>query len=259
MIFESVEIIQGNFKNGLLLVADHAMRHLPPEYGRLGLPDAQFERHIAYDIGVEGVTRYLAQLTDAPAVMARYSRLLIDPNRGEDDPTLVRQIYDGSVIRANYPLCAQEREARLLRYYRPFRHAVRDCAAKCEVQSGSACLVVSIHSFTPVMGPKPRPWHIGLLWDKDDRAFNRLSALLAHDTGIIIGNNEPYDGALKGDTMHEEGTKHGRAHVLIEIRQDLIAAEAGQSAWAARLAPLLAQINRDPEMHVFAQFGSRTD
>jgi predicted N-formylglutamate amidohydrolase len=256
--FQPIEIIQGNFQNGLLLIADHAMRHLPNEYGRLGLPDVEFERHIAYDIGVEGVTRHLAHLLDVPAVMARYSRLLIDPNRGEDDPTLVRQIYDGSIIHANYPLSAEERARRVAQYYRPFRDAVRDCATKCETQT-CACCIVSIHSFTPVMGSRPRPWHIGLLWDKDDRAAKRLEALLVRDKDLIVGDNEPYDGALKGDTMYEEGTRHGRAHVLIEIRQDLIESEAGQMAWAERLAPLLADINRDPEMHKFRQFGSRTD
>jgi predicted N-formylglutamate amidohydrolase len=257
--FQPVEIIQGNFENGLLLVADHAMRHLPDEYGRLGLVDSDFDRHIAYDIGVEGVTRHLAALLGAPAVMARYSRLLIDPNRGEDDPTLVRQIYDGSVIRANYPLSAEERERRLVRYYRPFRDAVSASAAQCEAGGRSACFIVSIHSFTPVMGAKPRPWHIGLLWDKDDRAVKRLHALLSRDANIIVGDNEPYDGALKGDTMHEDGTKRGRAHVLIEIRQDLIETDAGQLVWAQRLAPLLQKINQDNEIHTFRQFGSRTD
>jgi predicted N-formylglutamate amidohydrolase len=232
---------------------------LPDEYGQLGLPDAEFERHIAYDIGVEGVTRHLSQLTQAPAVIARYSRLLIDPNRGEDDPTLVRQIYDGSVIPANYPLSAQEREHRLANFYRPFRNAVRNCALQCEAASAGACFIVSVHSFTPVMSAKPRPWHIGLLWDKDERAFVRLNNLLSVDPALIIGNNEPYDGALKGDTMHEEGTKRGRVHILIEIRQDLITDMAGQNAWATRLAPMLAQINADPEMHLFKQFGSRTD
>ncbi|MGL4489447.1 MAG: N-formylglutamate amidohydrolase [Rhizobiaceae bacterium] len=257
--FQPVEIIQGNFQNALLLVADHAMRHLPDEYGRLGLPDAEFDRHIAYDIGVEGVTRHLSALTGAPAVMARYSRLLIDPNRGEDDPTLVRQIYDGSVIQANYPLSAEERARRVEQYYRPFRDAVSEYAAQCEAASGSACFIISIHSFTPVMGAKPRPWHIGLLWDKDDRAAKRLDNLLRREPGLIIGDNEPYDGALKGDTMHEEGTKHGRAHILIEIRQDLIETETGQREWAERLAPLLTEINLDPDMHTFRQFGSRTD
>ena len=257
--FEPVEIIQGNFNNGLLLVADHAMRNLPPEYGRLGLQDVEFERHIAYDIGVEGVTRHLSKTLNAPAVMARYSRLLIDPNRGEDDPTLVRQIYDGSVIRANYPLSNHERERRLVEFYRPFRDSVHHCAIKCESDKPSACFMVSIHSFTPIMGAKSRPWHIGLLWDKDDRATRRLKALLACDPNLIVGDNEPYDGALKGDTMHEEGTKRGRAHVLIEIRQNLIETAAGQRAWAERLAPMLIAINDDPEIHEFRQFGSRTD
>jgi predicted N-formylglutamate amidohydrolase len=257
--FHPVEIIQGNFKRGLLLVADHAMRHLPDEYGQLGLPESEFDRHIAYDIGVEGVTRHLAKALDVPAVMARYSRLLIDPNRGEDDPTLVRQIYDGSVIRANYPLSADERARRLANYYWPFRDAVHDCAAKCEAEASAACFIVSVHSFTPAMGSMARPWHIGLLWDKDDRATTRLAKLLSEDADLCVGDNEPYDGALKGDTMHEEGTKPGRAHVLIEIRQDLIASTSGQLEWAQRLAPMLAQINADPEMHAFQQFGSRTD
>lgn len=259
MKFEPIEILNGNDAAGLLLVADHAMRHLPNEYGKLGLPDAQFERHIAYDIGVEGVMRYLSQLTKAPVVMARYSRLLIDPNRGEDDPTLVRQIYDGAVIRANYPLGLQEKERRLADFYRPFRRAVRDSALQCEAASGGACFIVSVHSFTPVMGVKPRPWQIGLLWDKDDRAYSRLHKMLVSDDTLMVGNNEPYDGALMGDTMHEEGTKLGRAHILIEIRQDLIADDAGQRSWAMRLAPMLNQINNDPEMHLFKHFGSRTD
>jgi predicted N-formylglutamate amidohydrolase len=259
MTFQAVEIIQGKYERGLLLVADHAMRHLPDEYGQLGLPKSEFDRHIAYDIGVEGVTRHLAQMLDVPAVMARYSRLLIDPNRGMDDPTLVRQIYDGSVIRANYPLSHEERESRVAHYYRPFRDAVRDCAAKCEGDGSTACFIVSVHSFTPVMGAKARPWHIGLLWDKDDRATTRLAKLLSEDADLCIGDNEPYDGALKGDTMHEEGTKAGRAHVLIEIRQDLIESERGQLEWAQRLAPMLSQINAEPDMHIFRQFGSRTD
>ncbi len=259
MTFEPIEIIAGNYSQGLLLVADHAMRHMPDGYGRLGLPDAEFERHIAYDIGVESVTRHLAAMMNAPAVMARFSRLLIDPNRGEDDPTLIRQLYDGAVITGNYPLASDERLLRLERYYRPFRNAVRDCAKQCDGNSGGACVLISVHSFTPVMGTKPRPWHIGLLWDKDDRVFVPLQRGLQADASLFIGDNEPYDGALKGDTMHEEGTKPGRAHVLIEIRQDLIADETSALAWAQRLAPLLLALNSDPELHKFKHYGSRTD
>ena len=257
--FEPVELLAGDHSGGMLIVADHAMRHLPQEYGRLGLPEQEFERHIAYDIGVEGVVRHLAQMTGAPAVMARFSRLLIDPNRGEDDPTLIRQIYDGAVIPGNYPLYESERQIRIRKYFKPFRDQVLESAALCDAACGRACVIISVHSFTPVMAGRARPWHIGLLWDKDDRAAHLLFPLLAADPALIVGDNEPYDGALKGDTMHEAGTMAGRAHVLIEIRQDLIAAADGQLAWAERLAPMLAAINGDPALHERKQYGSRTD
>jgi predicted N-formylglutamate amidohydrolase len=257
--FESVELIAGDPSSGMLIVADHAMRHLPHEYGRLGLPEQEYERHIAYDIGVEGVVRRLAAMTSAPAVMARFSRLLIDPNRGEDDPTLIRQIYDGAVISGNYPLSEAERRKRIGRYFKPFRNQVIESAALCDKACGGACLIISIHSFTPVMAGCVRPWHVGLLWDRDDRAASALLPLLSKDPALIVGDNEPYDGALKGDTMHEAGTVAGRAHVLIEIRQDLIASAGGQLAWAERLAPMLRSINSDPSNHVRKQYGSRTD
>lgn len=257
--FQPVEIIQGDFSGGMLLIADHAMRHLPAEYGRLGLPDHEFDRHIAYDIGVEGVTRHLAALTGAPAVMARYSRLLIDPNRSEDDPTLVRQIYDGAVITGNYPLYREELDRRIERYYRPFRAAVDEAARTIEDKTAASCIIMSIHSFTPSMGGRTRPWHIGLLWDCDDRVFCKLNAALKRDLRLIVGDNEPYDGALKGDTLHEYATKAGRAHILIEIRQDLIAEEKSQFEWAQRLAPLFDAINADPAMHEQRHFRSRTD
>jgi predicted N-formylglutamate amidohydrolase len=257
--FKPVEIIEGDLSIGMLIVADHAMRQMPPDYGRLGLPDHEFDRHIAYDIGVEGVVRSLARLTGAPAVMARYSRLLIDPNRSEDDPTLVRQIYDGAVIPGNYPLYPEELEKRIAAFYRPFRRAVTEMADAIEAATKSAAMILSIHSFTPNMGHRPRPWHVGLLWDRDDRLFRKLHLALQADPSLIIGDNEPYDGALKGDTMHEHATAKGRAHVLIEIRQDLITSGAGQTEWAERLAPLFLSINADPLMHERQYSGSRTD
>ncbi len=257
--FEPVELIAGDHSSGMLIVADHAMRHLPDEYGRLGLPEQEFERHIAYDIGVEGVVRHLARMTGSPAIMARFSRLLIDPNRGEDDPTLIRQIYDGAVIAGNYPLDDDERQSRIQRFFKPFRNQVLESAALCDAAYGGSCMIISMHSFTPVMAGRARPWHVGLLWDKDDRAAHALMPLLGGDTSLIVGDNEPYDGALKGDTMHEVGTQAGRAHVLIEIRQDLIAGGEGQLAWAERLAPMLLEVTSDRANHVRKQYGSRTD
>ena len=257
-VFAPFEIVEGDRKRGLVLIADHAKRDLPDEYGDLGLPAGEFDRHIAYDIGVEAVTRKLAALTGAPAVMANFSRLLIDPNRGEDDPTLIRQLYDGTVVTGNYPMAAAERERRLDRYYRPYHDAVGAMIASVADASGVAPFILSVHSFTPVMQGLVRPWHVGILWDLDDRVARPLIAGLSDDPLLVVGDNEPYDGALRGDTMYKHAIVNGFAHALIEIRQDLIAEDAGVGEWARRLAPIVETINRMPDVHVVKQYGSRT-
>ncbi|MEP9399109.1 N-formylglutamate amidohydrolase [Mesorhizobium sp. KR2-14] len=257
-VFAPFEIVEGDRKRGIVLLADHAKRDLPDEYGDLGLPPAEFQRHIAYDIGVEQLTRRLAALLGVPAIMANFSRLLIDPNRGEDDPTLIRQLYDGTVVPGNYPMAPEEREKRLEKYYRPYHDAVGAMVASVARESGKAPFLLSVHSFTPVMQGHTRPWHVGLLWDRDDRAVRPLIELLAQDRTLIIGDNEPYDGALRGDTMFRHAIVNGYAHALIEIRQDLIADEATADDWAARLAPIVDAINDRPDIHQVKQFGSRT-
>lgn len=256
--FQPFELIEGDRGRGLLIVADHAGRDLPQEYGRLGLPPAEFDRHIAYDIGVEGVTRRLAALTGAPAVMARFSRLLIDPNRGEDDPTLIRQLYDGTIVPGNYPLPPEERARRIAAFHAPYHGAVAALVASVAAASGRAPFVFSVHSFTPVMRGIARPWHVGILWDSDARAVKPLLSMLRAEPGLVVGDNEPYDGALRGDTMYRHAILEGFPHALVEIRQDLIANAAGQEEWAARLAPMLAAVNASPNMHQARQFGSRT-
>jgi predicted N-formylglutamate amidohydrolase len=255
--FAPFEIIDGDRTKGLVLVADHAFNDLPEEYGDLGLPAAEFNRHIAYDIGVEAVMRRLADLTCAPGAMARFSRLLIDPNRGPDDPTLVRQLYDGTVVPGNYPMPPEERQSRIDTFYRPYHEAVASLIASVADASGAAPLVISVHSFTPFMQGRERPWHVGILWDRDDRAVAPLLQALSSEPGLVVGDNEPYDGALRGDTMYRHCTMNGYAHALIEIRQDLIVADAGAAEWAERLAPILDAINARPDMHQVKFFGSR--
>ncbi len=257
-LFAPFHVLDGDRSLGLVLVADHARRDLPDEYGDLGLPASEFDRHIAYDIGVEAVTRRLAAASGAPAVLAGFSRLLIDPNRGEDDPTLIRQLYDGTVVPANYPLSAEERERRLDLYYRPYHDAVAAMVASVALATGRAPLIVSIHSFTPVMQGLARPWHCGVLWDLDDRAARPLIDALAADPLLVVGDNEPYDGALRGDTMFRHAIVNGFAHALLEIRQDLIADDAGAEAWANRLDPIVCAINRLPGIHDVQFHGSRT-
>lgn len=256
--FRPFEVIDGDRGKGLVIIADHAGRALPDEYGTLGLPASEFERHIAYDIGVEPLTRALASLTGAPAVMANFSRLLIDANRGEDDPTMIRQLYDGTVIKANYPMSGSEREKRLEDFYRPYHDAVGSVIASVVGQTGKAPFIVSLHSFTPTMQGRRRPWHVGILWDMDDRAPKPMIEMLSADKSIVVGDNEPYDGALRGDTMYRHAIVNGYAHALIEVRQDLIAEEKGVISWAERLHPIIEALNHRSDMHVVKQYGSRT-
>ncbi|MBZ9892850.1 MULTISPECIES: N-formylglutamate amidohydrolase [unclassified Mesorhizobium] len=257
-VFAPFDVVEGDRKRGMVLLADHARRDLPEDYGSLGLPAAAFDRHIAYDIGVEAVTRELAALLDVPAVLANFSRLLIDPNRGEDDPTLIRQLYDGTVVTGNYPLAPEERERRLDRFYRPYHDAVGAMIASVAQASGKAPFIFSVHSFTPVMQGRQRPWHVGVLWDRDDRVARPLIDMLAADKNLVVGDNEPYDGALRGDTMFRHAIVNGYAHALIEIRQDLIATGGDALSWAERLAPIVDAIDRRPDIHQVKMFGSRT-
>ena len=256
--FRPFDVVEGDRGLGLVLIADHAGRALPQEYGDLGLPAGEFDRHIAYDIGVEPLTRRLAELTGAPAVLANFSRLLIDANRGEDDPTLIRQLYDGTIVPANYPMSDAERDRRLDGFYRPYHAAVGSMIASVVDATGAAPFVFSLHSFTPALRGRARTWHAGVLWDMDDRAPLALIGMLARDAALVVGDNEPYDGALRGDTLYRHAIVSGYAHALLEVRQDLIADAAGVEAWAQRLAPIVEEVNRKPDMHVVRHYGSRT-
>ncbi|TJW16115.1 MAG: N-formylglutamate amidohydrolase [Mesorhizobium sp.] len=257
-VFAPFDIVEGDRRRGIVLLADHARRDLPEEYGSLGLPAAEFDRHIAYDIGVETVTRELAAMLGVPAVVANFSRLLIDANRGEDDPTLIRQLYDGTIVPGNYPIASEEREKRLDRFYRPYHDAVDAMIASVAHASGHAPFILSVHSFTPVMQGFVRPWHVGILWDLDDRVARPLIDMLAADKNLVVGDNEPYDGALRGDTMFRHAIVNGFAHALVEIRQDLIADRKGALDWAERLEPIVDAVNHRPDIHVVKIFGSRT-
>lgn len=255
--FIPFEIIEGDYDSGMVLLADHAMNRLPASYGSLGLPESAFHRHIAFDIGIEGLTRRLAAMLNVPAVLGCFSRLLIDPNRGEDDPTLIMKISDGAIIPGNHPITQEEWDFRLDTYHRPYHRAVERTIAKAGA-SGRAPLILSLHSFTPFWKGVARPWHAAVLWDSDDRAVTPLLRLLGEPGDIVVGDNEPYDGALKGDTMYRHCMVSGTPHTLLEVRQDLIGDEAGIAAWAERLAPVFKTLNADPTLHEYRIFPSRT-
>ena len=247
-VTSAFEIVDGDIQRGLILLCDHATNILPAEYGTLGLSEQQLSRHIAYDIGVEQVTRELAELLGVPAVLSRFSRLLIDPNRGLDDPTLVMRLSDGAVVPGNAAIDQLEIDRRVRDYYLPYDGAVRETIDRSLALDVVPALL-SIHSFTPVWRGSPRPWHAGVLWDSDDRFVRPLIAALASDAELVVGDNEPYSGELEGDMMNRQGTKRGLAHALLEIRQDLIAGPSGATAWAERLATILPDIIAGDELH----------
>jgi predicted N-formylglutamate amidohydrolase len=235
---ESFIVVPGRADCGLVVLCDHAGNALPAAYATLGLPKEQLQRHIAYDVGAAEVARHVAAHFAAPAVMTRYSRLLIDPNRGIDDPTLIMRLSDGAVIPGNRNVTAEERNRRIELYYSPYHRAIEAVLDHC-LASGVAPVLLSIHSFTESWKMVARPWHVGILWKTDPRlAKPLLDGFRAH-RDLVVGDNAPYSGQLEGDCLWRHGKQRGLANAIVEIRQDLIRDAAGQRAWGARLCRVL--------------------
>jgi predicted N-formylglutamate amidohydrolase len=228
-----------NANSPLVFVCDHASNALPPEYGSLGLPPEAFSRHIAYDIGAAEVTRALAGAFGATAVLGPFSRLLIDLNRGPDDPTLVMKLSDRAIIPGNARADMREISKRLHLFYQPYHDRIEAEIARRQAEHQSPVLV-SIHSFTPNWRGYQRPWHVGILWsEKDPRLAQFMLQRLGREAELIVGDNEPYSGELEGDCMDQHAVARGFAHVLIELRQDLVDTEEKARKWATRLKPIL--------------------
>ena len=238
------EIVEGEAAAGVLFICDHASNAIAPELAGLGLSQRDLSRHIAYDIGAAEVTRALAGLFGAPAVLSRFSRLVIDPNRGADDPTLAMRISDGAIIPGNATIDEAEIERRREAYWRPYREAVGGAIAEM-IAHGPVPGVVSIHSFTPTWRGAARPWQAAALWDRDPRIAQPVIAAL-RAAGMTVG-----------DTLYDLATKQGLAHVLIEVRQDLVGAAEGAQAMAETIAQALRPVLADPDTHIVRHYGSR--
>ncbi|MNV27729.1 N-formylglutamate amidohydrolase [compost metagenome] len=218
-----------------VLLADHAGQHVPLALDALGLPQAELDRHIGWDIGIAGTTRALAKRLDAWAIEQTYSRLLIDCNRPLVSPTLIPEVSDGTAIPGNTGLSDAQREQRIAAIHAPY-HAHINAELDRRRDAGIPTVLVMMHSFTPAMNGFQRPWHAGVLYHQDTRFAHALLRALRDEGDLVVGDNEPYSVNSSSDyavPMH--GEARGLVHVELEIRQDLIADTAGQHAWAERL------------------------
>lgn len=239
------QVVNPDGRAAILLVCDHASARIPAALGDLGLGAPDLVRHIAWDIGAADATRRMAEALDAPAVLSGYSRLVVDCNRHPTDPTLMAATSDGTAIPGNAGLSVAAREERLAAIYRPYHDAVAAWLA-----DGTRALL-SIHSCTPVMNGRARPWHIGVCWEDDRRLAGPALDALAGRGDLLVGDNEPYALDPREDfTVPWHAMRRGLPHIQVEFRQDLVADATGAARWAdiltGALAPTLRALGHLP-------------
>ncbi|MEO1190862.1 MAG: N-formylglutamate amidohydrolase [Pseudomonadota bacterium] len=241
------EQIAASTASPFLLICDHASNFVPRSLQGLGLEPAQLAQHIAYDIGAAAMTRRVAEQLSAPAVLSHFSRLVIDPNRPVGAPTSIPEVSDRVSVPGNQGLTEAEKEVRAAACFRPYHQAVA-AAIQQALGRGRLPIVVSLHSFTPVMEGYQRPWEIGVLWDQDDRLAKPMLADLAA-RGMAVGDNLPYSGRSPyGFTMGHHASSLGLPQVLLEVRQDLIDTAAGAARWGDLIAEVLLKRAHDPAL-----------
>ncbi|MGD9614126.1 MAG: N-formylglutamate amidohydrolase [Alphaproteobacteria bacterium] len=222
-----------------LLTADHAGRAVPCSLGDLGVSESEWQRHIAWDIGIAAVTERLSRALDAATVLQTYSRLVIDCNRRPDWDSSIPVISEHTEIPGNRGISDAEREARRREIFDPYHRQIAALLDRRKA-AGQRTVLVAMHSFTPVFKGEPRNIEIGVLYNRDIRLASIMLDLLRAEGDLTVGDNAPYAITDTSDyTVPVHGEARGLPHVEFEIRQDLIADASGQDAWAARLARLL--------------------
>ncbi len=230
---------QEQARSPFFLTADHAGKLLPRRLGDLGLDAIERDRHIAWDIGVGEVARRVADRLDAFLVLQTYSRLAIDCNRSPGVATSIVTLSELTPILGNQHLNPVDRGSRLREIFAPYHDRI---VAELDrrLRSGRPTVLVAMHSFTPVFKGVARPWHIGVLYNRDPRFGRIILDLLQAEGDLVVGDNKPYSISDETDyTIPVHGERRGIPHVELEIRQDLIGGANGQRTWADRLARLL--------------------
>jgi predicted N-formylglutamate amidohydrolase len=248
-----VEVVNAAGRSPLLITGDHAGNAVPKGMRDLGLPPGEMQRHIAWDIGVAEVARRLSVRMDATAVLASYSRLLIDPNRSLGDPASIPAVSDGTPIAANQDLTEVDRLARAEALYWPYHKTVENHLARLQ-RAGCVPVLLALHSFTPALnvGAQPRPWQVGVLYGSDRRLPDLLLSAFRSHGDLTVGDNEPYSGVTHGYGLKVHGIAHGFPHAELEIRQDLIAEAEGQQYWADLLSEVLTPLLGHPDIQRIA-------
>lgn len=228
-----------------LICVDHASNRVPQALGTLGLPEAVFGQHVAYDIGALAVSSLVADVLDIPMIQHNYSRLALDPNRYLEDGSSIPPTSDAVPIPGNQSLTADQRHQRAEALFHPYQSKLGDLLSALDQRHGRCVPLISIHSFTPQLmdGGLPRPWHFGVIWDTDGRLSLATRSELQKISPAPVGDNQPYGAhAPKSYTINHHGEEAGRPYVAIEIRQDLIGDAGGQKTHAEQLARALASV-----------------
>lgn len=250
----AVSIVDADAAAPVIVVCDHASNAIPASLDRLGLSERDLATHIAHDIGAARVARQLSRLLDAPAVMSGYSRLVIDCNRRLDHESSIVTHSDGIAIPGNRDLDAKEVSRRTAEIFWPYQRRIGDGITGF-AQRGIKPAIISIHSFTAMFGGVPRPWHVGVLWDRDPRIAVPLIEALRATRRLEVGDNQPYSGRQHfGYSIETHATETGLPNALIEIREDMVDDEAGAGLMADLLARALEPILADPALYRSERF-----
>lgn len=227
------------------LTCDHYGRTIPHALGDLGIDEHERARHIAYDIGIAGIAEAMTDALGAHLIAQRYSRLVIDCNRPLSAASSIPPISEATTIPGNQGLPQQAALERQQRIFAPYHQAITNALDR-RTQTQRPTILVSLHSFTPIYAGVARPWHIGMLYNRDHRLPQLMLRELRAEPALVVGDNQPYAVSDTTDyTIPVHGEQRGLINTGIEIRQDLITGESGQREWANRLIRVLRKLESE--------------